>query len=70
MQQVQAPDATLRVILRFRGEVVGQLYVQATIEDWNAICNRPFANTGDVHQHNFAENTIHYEWIGSRESLT
>lgn len=67
MQQVQAPDATLRVILRFRGEVVGQLYVQATIEDWDAISHRPFANTGDVHQHDFGENTIHYEWIGPKE---
>lgn len=69
MQQVQAPDATLRVIHRIRGEVIGQIYVQATVEDWDMITHRPFANTGDVHQHNIAENTIHYEWIGPPEVM-
>lgn len=70
MKQVQAPDATLRVTHRFRGEVIGQIYVQATVEDWDAIVHMPWVNTGDVHQQSFTESVITYEWIGPRGSLT
>lgn len=66
MQQVQSPDATLWITLRFRGEVIGQMYVQATIEEWEQISHRPFAHTGDERQHDFGEHAINFMWIGPR----